>query len=104
MSVRSRYQTVALLAVVALAALLGKRLLFPAVSIRAATTDVPPAQSYLVILGVGDTTPTNWDGSLTVTGGGIQIVRGWRFAGTDSISSSTSSAASWKMNTARRKH
>ena len=99
MNVRSRYLVVALLAVATLAAFLGKRLLFPPVSIHAASTNAPAAQSYLVILGVGDTKETNWDGSLTVTGADIQIVRGWRFAGADSISSSTSGAASWKMNT-----
>jgi hypothetical protein len=81
--------------VLVLAAVIGKRLLYPGVSLHAATTTVPPAQSYLVILGVGDTAATNWDGSIAVTGASIQILRGWRFTGTDSISGTTS----WKMNT-----
>ena len=56
---------------------------------------VGAAQSYLVILGIGDKADTNWDGSIAVTGANIEILRGWRFTGADSISGTTS----WKMST-----
>ena len=74
---------------------LSKRLLRPTLSIRAASTTVATAQSFLVILGVGDTAPTIWDGSITVTGASVEILRGWRFTGTDSITGTTS----WKIST-----
>ena len=92
---RSRFLLVILLALAAIAAFVGKRVFYPTVSIQAATTTVAPAQSYLVILGVGDTTATVWDGSITVTGANIQILRGWRFSGTDAVSGTTS----WTMRT-----
>jgi hypothetical protein len=92
---RFRYLAAVVLVLAAVAAFVGKRLLYPGVSIHAAPVTVAPGQSYLVILGVGDTAPANWDGSLTVTGANVQILRGWRFAGNDSISGTTS----WKLNT-----
>jgi hypothetical protein len=79
----------------AIAGSLGRFLLRPNASIHAATTTVAPSQSYLVILGVGDTAATNWDGSITVTGATIEILRGWRFGAADSISGTTG----WKMST-----
>src|ERR1022692_1031171 len=92
---RSRFLLVILLALAAIAAFVGKRVFYPTASSQAATTTVAPAQSYLLILGVGDTTATVWDGSITVTGASIQILRGWRFSGTDAISGTTS----WKLST-----
>ncbi|MDQ2950176.1 MAG: hypothetical protein M3Y27_30270 [Acidobacteriota bacterium] len=83
----------ALLALILIAA--GKRLLYNTTSIHAATTAVAPAESYLIILGVGDTSATTWDGTIAVTGATIQLLRGWRFSGTDSVSGTTS----WKINT-----
>src|SRR5947209_7316077 len=83
-----------LIVLLVLAAVIGKRLLYPGVSLHAATTTVAPGQSYLVIFGVGDTAAANWDGSLTVTGANVEILRGWRFTGTDSISGTTS----WKIS------
>ena len=77
-----------LLVVVAFFAVSGRKLLHAQLSAPAATTLVPPAQSFLVILGVGDR-PTNWDGSITVTGAAIEILRGWRFTGTDAVSGTT---------------
>src|SRR5579864_4269153 len=94
---RLRYAVVAVLAIVALV-LAGKRLLYPRVIPRASTTTLGAAQSYLVILGVNDTAPTNWDGSLTVTGANIQIARGWRFSGTDSLNTA-SNTTTWKIST-----
>ncbi len=62
MTTRMRYAVVLLLALVALA-VLGRRLLYPSVSPRAATISFTPSQSYLVILGVGGKAPTAWDES-----------------------------------------
>jgi len=95
MRLRSRYLAVTLLVLAGIGLILGKRIFYPAISSHAASTTVPPAQSYLVILGVGDTAATNWDGSITVSGANIEILRGWRFAGTDSITGTSG----WKMST-----
>lgn len=80
---------------VAAAAILSRRMFAPAVSIHAATTTTSPARSYLIILGVGDTAATVWDGSISVTGANVQIIRGWRFNGADSVSGN----ASWSLST-----
>jgi hypothetical protein len=84
---------VLVLAVVALIA--GKRLLYPAASLHAASLSSPAAQSYLIVFGVGETMGRNWDGSITATGSTILSLQGWRFGGTDSISGT----ASWKLAT-----
>src|SRR5450759_4960388 len=92
---RAALRAMVLVAIAAGAVLLCRRFLFPTVSIHAATTTVGPAQSFLVILGVNDTAGTNWDGSIVVTGAPVEILRGWRFEGTDAINGTTS----WKMST-----
>src|ERR1700681_1704191 len=92
---RLRYLIVVLVGLASVAFFAGKRLFHPAVSIHAATLTVPAAQSYLVILGVGDKTPTTWDGSITATGATILGLQGWRFSGSNSISGTTS----WKLST-----
>ncbi len=79
---------------VLLAALGGFWLVHPQTSTPAPVA-VAPAQSFLVILGIGDKTGTNWDGSITVAGANVQILRGWRFTGADSISGTTG----WKTST-----
>jgi hypothetical protein len=91
MRFRALYLSIPLL----LAAIAAKWFLFPSTAIHAASTTVAPSQSYLVILGVGDTAATNWDGSIAVTGANIQILRGWRFTAADSITGTTS----WKIST-----
>ncbi len=95
MTTRLRYLVVVLLALAALAAFVGKHLLYPKVSSLAASISSVPSQSYLVILGVGDKPDVNWDGSITATGATILSLQGWRFSDTDSISGTTS----WKTNT-----
>jgi hypothetical protein len=95
MYLRSRYTIVVLLVLAAVALVVGKRLFYPAVSTRAATVSFIPSQSYLVMLGVGDTAGTIWDGSITATGATILSLQGWRFGGNDSISGT----ASWKLAT-----
>src|ERR1039458_982974 len=92
---REALRTTVLVVIAAGAILLCRRFLSPAVSIHAATTTVAPAQSFLVILGVGDTAATNWDAAIAVTGAPAEILRGWRFEGTDAISGTTG----WKMST-----
>src|SRR5579872_4930371 len=92
---RLRYLILVLLGLAAVTFFAGRRLLHPAFSIHAATLTVPPAQSYLVALGVGSPNPTVWDGSITPTNGATILgLQGWRFSGTDSISGS-----SWKLST-----
>ena len=73
MKMRSFYWAVALLAVTGV---LYWRVSHSSVSIHAASTVVAPAQSFLIILGVGDSAATNWDGSVTVTGSTVEIIRG----------------------------
>jgi hypothetical protein len=91
-----RYRYVAFgLALAAVAVFAGRRLFYPAVSLHAATLSSTPSQSYLVILGVGDTAETTWDGSITATGGTILSLAGWRFADTDAISGTSI----WKLAT-----
>jgi hypothetical protein len=92
---RLRYKIVVLLTLAAAGGFVGKRLVYPRVSLHAATTTVAPGESYLVILGVGDMAATTWDGSITVTGANIQILRGWRFTPADSITGTSS----WKLST-----
>src|SRR5690349_9077326 len=87
----STWATCLLLAVAGVAGWLH---LHPPTAIHAATTTVAPGSSFLIILGVGDTAGTNWDGSLTVTGASVEIIRGWRFEGTDAINGN-----SWKLST-----
>jgi hypothetical protein len=92
---RTRYLVAGLVVLCVMAAVTGKRVFYPSNSIHAATTTLGTAQSFMVILGIGDKAATNWDGSIAVTGANIQILRGWRFAGTDSITGTTG----WKMAT-----
>src|SRR6516225_6919228 len=92
---QKRLLVVALLGLGTLAIVVGGRFFFRTATVKAATTTVGPAESYLVILGVNDTTATNWDGSITVTGAAIEILRGWRFEGTDAVSGTSN----WKAQT-----
>ncbi|WP_180540420.1 DUF3604 domain-containing protein [Nevskia soli] len=45
--------------------------------------------SVRILLGVGDTTPTRWDGTLQVAGGSMVSLDPWRFEGSDGISGAT---------------
>jgi len=93
---RKRYLSVVLAFLAVAAALAGKRVLDGRVSPLASTTiSSPSSTSYMIILGVGDQTPTTWDGSITATGATISSIEGWRFNGADSISA----ANTWKIAT-----
>ncbi|HYW47381.1 MAG TPA: hypothetical protein VE959_31220 [Bryobacteraceae bacterium] len=83
----------ALVALLALGVFGGRRIVYPQTSAPAAPITSPNAQSFLLILGIGEKADTNWDGSITATGGAIQSLTGWRFKGTDSIMGTSS----WKM-------
>ena len=91
MNQRLRYLIVGLLA---LGFMGGRRLLFPQAVPALAPINAPAAQSFLVILGIGDKADTNWDGSITATGGSILSLDGWRFNSADSISGTSS----WKLS------
>src|SRR5262249_59106950 len=54
------------------------------------------AVTFRVLLGVGDSEPTVWDGSVKVSGGNVVSIQGWRFAGADS-----SDKNGWKASTRR---
>ncbi|HEV2689655.1 MAG TPA: hypothetical protein VGV35_13925, partial [Bryobacteraceae bacterium] len=88
---------IALVLVLAVAAVAvgGKRLLHLDTIAPAATIASPPAQSYLVILGIGEKAVSTWDGSITATGATILDLKGWRLSGNDSISGTSS----WKLST-----
>jgi hypothetical protein len=93
---RMRTRAIVLIAVAAAFGIfVGKRLLYPTVTPLAASLTSPAAQSYLVILGVGDTTGTTWDGTIAATGAAILNLRGWRFSDTDAVTGTTG----WKLST-----
>ena len=88
---------VVLVVLLALAVFGGRRLsLSPKLPLRRRPSRRPNAQSFLLILGIGDKADTTWDGSITATGGTILSLTGWRFWDTDSITGTSS----WKMNVA----
>jgi len=91
---RLRYLVVVLVLIAVLGFVGAQRLFYPKTSLHAATLTFTPSQTYLVMLGVGDSTGTTWDGSITATGGTILSIKGWRFSGSDSIT-----GASWKLAT-----
>ena len=91
---RRRYAAL-LLAILALAVILGKRLVTTRTTLHAATLTAPASQSFLIALGVNDTAPTVWDGSITASGATILSLQGWRFSNGDTINGTTG----WKMST-----
>ena len=52
---------------------------------------MPAAVAFRILLGVGDSEPTEWSGSAAVSPGSIASVQGWRFRPSDSATS-----PSWK--------
>src|ERR1041385_716693 len=93
--VQRRFLATAIIALAVFCAIVARRLIYPKTSLHAATSTVGPALSYLIILGVNDTAQTTWDGSISVTGATIEIIRGWRFNQADSVSGTSS----WKCST-----
>src|SRR5712664_569397 len=64
---------------------------------RARQITMPETTTFRVLLGVGDTEPTTWDGTVKLTGGKITSIQGWRFADGDS----SDYQSSWKASTRR---
>lgn len=95
---RLRYLVVILLTLAVVAAIAGRRLVFPQVAASATPISSPAMQSFVVALGVGDKAAAVWDGSITAAGGSILSIQGWRFTDTDAITS-TPGVWSWKANT-----
>src|SRR5580765_7273209 len=91
---KPRFLLITLLVVVVLLGVSGRKLLHAQLPTAPTTTNIPQSQSYLVILGIGDQAATTWDGSITVTGANLQVLRGWRFTPDDSIATT-----SWKLST-----
>src|SRR5260221_12977350 len=58
---------------------------------------MPDATTFRVLLGLGDTEPTEWDGSVKLSGGAVTGIQGWRFRDTDS----SDYKSSWKASTRR---
>src|SRR5258708_17872064 len=59
------------------------------------TIPSPKNIAFLIAVGITDTAPTRWNGSITATGTTIQSLRGWRFAGMDSVTG----VKSWTLST-----
>jgi len=55
----------------------------------------PPATSFLIQFGVGDTDPAVWDGRITASGGWIFNLEGWRFSGKDT----SDGTSTWNLST-----
>jgi len=56
---------------------------------------MPEAVAFRLLLGVTDTQPTRWDGRVTVSGGSVTAIQGWRFGPDDS----TDYRSTWKLST-----
>jgi len=78
------------------AAVAGLFLLFPQAG-RNQPLAMPESASFRVLLGINDTDPVRWDGSVSVQGGTVLSIQGWRFADDDS----TDFRSSWKLSTRR---
>src|SRR5437867_1965236 len=68
---------------------------YRAAAAPAPAADMPSGTSFLVLLGVGDKAVTTWDGAVTVTGGSIAGIQGWRFGGKDA----TDNKSRWTLST-----
>ncbi|HEV3333442.1 MAG TPA: hypothetical protein VG096_20805 [Bryobacteraceae bacterium] len=99
MTKRFRYLVMVLAALAALAIIVGKRVLYPRLSIHASSTTVTQAQSFLIIFGVSDAKVTDWSGSIQVTGSNIQVIRPWRFVNTGALADSITGTTSWTIHT-----
>src|SRR5580692_9576999 len=92
---RLRYLVLILLSLAVVAAIAGRRLVYPQVAALATPIPSPAMQSFVVALGVGDKAAALWDGTITATGGTILSLQGWRFSGADAIEGTSA----WKTAT-----
>ena len=79
---------------VLLAAVVAGLKIYPQNRSAAPGGSAPGGTDFRILLGVNDTASTKWDGSITVSGGKVTGVRGWRFTAADSADTS-----SWKAST-----
>ncbi len=56
---------------------------------------MPEGRCFLMVFGAGDKEPAVWDGSISVAGGTLLSLEGWRFSGKDA----TDGRATWKLST-----
>src|SRR5437870_5795730 len=54
-----------------------------------------PEASFRIVLGLKDQTPADWSGSVTVAGGEVTSLTGWRFEEKDTVEGTTG----WKCKT-----
>jgi hypothetical protein len=94
---RSAFLKCTPLALVVLGVLFYPRLTQYAQDNRPKAISMPDTVTFRVLLGVGDTEPTGWDGGVKLTGGNVTSIQGWRFADRDS----TDYKSSWKLSTRR---
>ena len=96
-----RYRSLAAFGLAVIVLILGL-FIYPSVTQRAQGgpakgIEMPETRSFRILLGLGDTEPTAWDGSIKVSSGKIVSIQGWRFAENDS----SDYKSSWKASTRR---
>ena len=79
---------------VLLAAVVAGLKIYPQNRNAAPVPSAPGGTDFRILLGVNDTAPTKWDGTITVAGGRVTEIRGWRFTAADSADTS-----GWKAST-----
>src|SRR5262245_4443617 len=67
-----------------------------------AETVVARGPSFRILVGVTDKESTKWDGSVKVSPGTIQLMRGWRFADGDAVENNSSWKASTRVAVGRK--
>lgn len=95
-------QKLVLLLLATAAAAIGAFYLLPPLTFTAQSSlpkpvEMPSVVTFRVLMGVGDTQPTVWNGGVTPSGAEIDSIRGWRFQGQDS----TDYKATWRLSTRR---
>jgi len=56
---------------------------WPALAALAQQVAMPEARCFLIVFGAADKEPSAWDGSITLAGGQVLSLEGWRFGGRD---------------------
>src|SRR5580765_8401139 len=69
--------------------------LYPQNRKPAQSNNMARGDAFRILLGVGESEPAAWDGSIGVSSGRIAQIRGFRFTGKDS----TDGSMSWKAST-----
>ncbi|HEV3205179.1 MAG TPA: CehA/McbA family metallohydrolase [Gemmataceae bacterium] len=74
---------------------IGLALTIMVVAVAAMNQGEPPVHIFRVTLGLNDKEPSNWNGQVTVTGGEVVTLSGWRFENKDAVEGTTV----WKCQT-----